>query len=50
MGFTIKNGSEKGSEKGFSDGGFQKVFRTPPWRVYQPENIRCTIFVSDLIS
>ena len=29
MDFTVK----KGSGKGFSEGGFQKVPRTPPWRV-----------------
>ena len=29
MGFTIKEGSEKGSQKGFWEGGFQKVPRTP---------------------
>ena len=29
MGFTVKKGSEKGSEKG----GFQKVPKTPPCRV-----------------
>ena len=30
MGFTVEKGSEKGSQKGFSGGGFQKVSRTPP--------------------
>ena len=29
MGFTVKKGSEKGSQKGFWEGGFQKVPRTP---------------------
>ena len=33
MGFTGQKGSEKGSQKGFSEGGFQKVTRTPPCRV-----------------
>ena len=34
MCFTVKKkGSEKGSQKGFSEGSFQKVPRTPPWRV-----------------
>ena len=33
MGFTVKKGSEKGSQKGFCEGGFQKVPRTPPCRV-----------------
>ena len=33
MGFTVKKGSEKGSQKGFCEGSFQKVPRTPPWRV-----------------
>ena len=35
MGFTIK----KGSEKGFWEGGFQKVARTPPWRVRPNEEM-----------
>ena len=29
MGFAVKKGSEKGSQKGFREGGFQKVPRTP---------------------
>ena len=29
MRFTVKKGSEKGSQKGFWEGGFQKVPRTP---------------------
>ena len=33
MGFTVGKGSEKGSQKRFWEGGFQKVPRTPPWRV-----------------
>ena len=33
MGFTVEKGSEKASQKGFSEGGFQKVPRTPPQRV-----------------
>ena len=33
MGFTVKKGSEKGSQKGFWEGGFQKVPRMPPCRV-----------------
>ena len=33
-GFTVKKGSEKGSQKGFlAEGGFQKVPRTSPQRV-----------------
>ena len=31
MGFTVKKGSENGSRKGFWEGGFQKLTRTP-WR------------------
>ena len=33
MGLTIKMGSDKGSQKGFQDGGFQKVSRTLPQKV-----------------
>ena len=33
MGFTVKKGSEKGSQKRFWEGGFQEVPRTPPRRV-----------------
>ena len=36
MGFTARKGSEKGSQKGFREEGFQKVPRTPPWRVRPP--------------
>ena len=39
MGFTVRRGSEKGSQKGFSEGGFQKVPRTPPRRV-RPLGVR----------
>ena len=33
MGFTVKKGSEKRSQKGFWEGSFQKVPRTTPWGV-----------------
>ena len=33
MSLTVKKGSEKASQKGFWEGGFQKVPRTPPCRV-----------------
>ena len=33
MGFTVTKGSEKGSQKGFLEAGFQKVPRTPRRRV-----------------
>ena len=33
MGFMVKQGSEKGSQKGLREGGFQNVPGTPPRRV-----------------
>ena len=43
MGFTVKKGSEKGSQKGLSEGDFQKVPRTPlPLREYDLTGVRLT--------
>ena len=36
MGFAVEKGSKKGSQKGFSEGNFQKVPRTPPLRSTPP--------------
>ena len=35
-GFTVRKGAEEGSQKGFWEGSFQKVPRTPPRRVRPP--------------
>ena len=39
MGFTVKKGSEKGSQKGFRERGFQKVPERPPVE-YAPLGVR----------
>ena len=39
MGFTLKEGSEKGSQKGFLEGSSPKVPRTSPGRV-RPLGVR----------
>ena len=48
MGFTVKQGSEKGSQKGFREGGFQKVPGTPLCRVrplgMRPRTVGAKIF------
>ena len=41
MGFTVGKGSEKGSQKGFWERGFQQVPRTPPWRVPPLGRVPC---------
>ena len=33
MDFTVEKGSEKCSQKAFSEGGFHKLPRAPPWSV-----------------
>ena len=40
LGCTIKKDAEKGSQKGFLEGGFQKVPRTPPPECTTPEGRR----------
>ena len=42
-GFYSKKGSENGSQKGFGEGGFQKVPRTPPRRVRPLESLACAL-------
>ena len=41
MGFTVKRVSDKGSQKGFLEGGFQKVPRTPCRRARPPRHAPC---------
>ena len=42
VGFTVNKGSENGSQKGCSEGAFQKVLKTPPRR-YDPLRVRPTL-------
>ena len=52
MGFTVRKGFEKGSQKGFLEGGFQKVPRNAPRRVRPlrpaPYNLELSVCVGGL--